>query len=222
VSDEPVSEESGSDDDALERGRLFFASECRFMLGVAGLAQLPDPGPIEIAFAGRSNVGKSRLLTALTGRKDLARTSTARGRTQQLNYFSIGTPKLGSLYLVDLPGYGYAKVPKPQVDAWIRLLKSYLRGRPTLRRAMLLIDARHGIMGPDREIMSMLDEAAVSYQVVLTKIDKVKPGGRDALIARTETEARKHVAAFPDLVVTSSETGEGVPELRAVLAGLAE
>lgn len=217
-----MSEEPGSGADALERGRLFFASECVFMLGVAGLAQLPDPGPIEIAFAGRSNVGKSSLLNALTGRKDLARTSNTPGRTQQLNYFSLGTPKLGSLYLVDLPGYGYAKVPKPQVDAWIRLLKSYLRGRATLRRAMLLIDARHGIKGEDREIMAMLDEAAVSYQVVLTKIDKVKPGAREALIARTEVEARLHVAAFPELVVTSSDTGEGISELRAVLAGLAE
>ncbi|MEN3975571.1 ribosome biogenesis GTP-binding protein YihA/YsxC [Emcibacter sp. SYSU 3D8] len=208
--------------DALERGRLLFASECTFMLGVAGLAQLPEPGPTEIAFAGRSNVGKSSLLNALTGRKDLARTSNTPGRTQQLNYFSLGTPKLGMLYLVDLPGYGYAKVPKPQVDAWIRLLKAYLRGRTTLRRAMLLIDARHGILAADREIMTMLDDAAVSYQVVLTKIDKVKAGTREALIALTETEARRHVAAFPELVVTSSETGEGIPELRAALAALAE
>lgn len=208
--------------DALERGRLLFASECTFMLGVAGLAQLPEPGPTEIAFAGRSNVGKSSLLNALTGRKDLARTSNTPGRTQQLNYFSLGTPKLGMLYLVDLPGYGYAKVPKPQVDAWIRLLKAYLRGRTTLRRAMLLIDARHGILAADREIMTMLDDAAVSYQVVLTKIDKVKAGTREALIALTEAEARRHVAAFPELVVTSSETGEGIPELRAALAALAE
>ncbi|MEN3952035.1 ribosome biogenesis GTP-binding protein YihA/YsxC [Iodidimonas sp. SYSU 1G8] len=210
-----------SDEERLERGRLFFAQECTFMLGVAGLGQLPTPGPIEIAFAGRSNVGKSSLLNALTGRKDLARTSNTPGRTQQLNYFSIQHPRYGSLYLVDLPGYGYAKVPKPQVDAWIRLLKSYLRGRQTLRRAMLLIDSRHGILAADREIMTMLDDAAVSYQVVLTKIDKAK-GDRAALIDRTETEARKHVAAFPELVVTSSETGEGIPELRAILAGLAE
>ena len=210
-----------SDEERLERGRLFFAQECTFMLGVAGLSQLPTPGPLDIAFAGRSNVGKSSLLNALTGRKDLARTSNTPGRTQQLNYFSIQHPRYGSLYLVDLPGYGYAKVPKPQVDAWIRLLKSYLRGRQTLRRAMLLIDSRHGILAADREIMSMLDDAAVSYQLVLTKIDKAK-GDRAALIDRTETEARKHVAAFPELVVTSSETGEGIPELRAILAGLAE
>lgn len=208
--------------EAIERGRLFFATECRFMLGVAGLAQLPEPGPVEIAFAGRSNVGKSSLLNALTGRKDLARTSNTPGRTQQLNYFQLGSERLGSLYLVDLPGYGYAKVPKPQVDAWIRLLKAYLRGRATLRRTMLLIDGRHGIKGEDREIMAMLDEAAVSYQLVLTKVDKVKPGDRAALVARTEAEARKHVAAFPDLMVTSSETGEGIAELRATLAALAE
>ncbi len=214
--------DSTPDADALERGRLFFAQECKFMLGVAGLAQLPEPGPLEVAFAGRSNVGKSSLLNALTGRKDLARTSNTPGRTQQLNYFSIEHPKFGALYLVDLPGYGYAKVPKPQVDAWIRLLKSYLRGRQTLRRAMLLIDSRHGILAADREIMTMLDEAAVSYLVVLTKIDKAKPGGRAALIARTEEETRKHVAAYPDLMVTSSETGEGIPELRATLAALAE
>ncbi|MGE0666115.1 MAG: ribosome biogenesis GTP-binding protein YihA/YsxC [Sphingomonadales bacterium] len=201
---------------------MFFATECRFMLGVAGLAQLPEPGPVEIAFAGRSNVGKSSLLNALTGRKDLARTSNTPGRTQQLNYFQLGSERLGSLYLVDLPGYGYAKVPKPQVDAWIRLLKAYLRGRATLRRTMLLIDGRHGIKGEDREIMAMLDEAAVSYQLVLTKVDKVKPGDRAALVARTEAEARKHVAAFPDLMVTSSETGEGIAELRATLAALAE
>ncbi len=213
-------EDSGAE--ALERGRLLFATECRFMLGVAGLAQLPEPGPVEIAFAGRSNVGKSSLLNALTGRRDLARTSNTPGRTQQLNYFQLGSERLGTLYLVDLPGYGYAKVPKPQVDAWIRLLKAFLRGRVTLRRTMLLIDGRHGIKAEDREIMSMLDEAAVSYQVVLTKVDKVKAGEREALIARTEAEARKHVAAYPEIVVTSSETGEGVAELRAVLAALAE
>jgi len=218
-----VTEDGGSaGGDAIERGRLFFAGECRFMLGVAALAQLPEAGPVEIAFAGRSNVGKSSLLNALTGRRDLARTSNTPGRTQQLNYFDLSHPRLGRLHLVDLPGYGYARVPKPQVDAWIRLLKAYLRGRATLRRAMLLIDARHGIKAEDREIMAMLDEAAVSYQVVLTKIDKVKAAARAALLARTETEMRRHVAAFPELMVTSSETGEGVPELRAALAALAE
>jgi GTP-binding protein len=207
---------------ALERGRTFFAQECRFMLGVASLTQLPEAGPVEVAFAGRSNVGKSSLLNALTGRRDLARTSNTPGRTQQLNYFSIDHPRLGSLRMVDLPGYGYAKVPKVQVEAWTRLLKAFLRGRAGLRRAMLLIDGRHGILAADREIMAMLDEAAVSYQVVLTKMDKVKAGERERLLARTEEELRKHVAAFPDMAVTSSDTGEGIPELRAVLAALAE
>jgi GTP-binding protein len=212
---------AGPDNAALERGRLFFARECRFLLGVAALEQLPEAGPPEVAFAGRSNVGKSSLLNALTGRRDLARTSNTPGRTQQLNYFRIDDPESGSLHLVDLPGYGYAKVPKPQVAAWTRLLKAYLRGRPSLRRAMLLIDARHGVMAADREIMAMLDEAAVSYQVVLTKIDKTRPGDRAGLIARTEAELSKHVAAHPELAVTSSETGEGIPELRAALAALA-
>jgi len=212
---------TGEDDAAIERGRLFFARECRFVLGVADLAQLPAADRPEVAFAGRSNVGKSSLLNALTGRRDLARTSNTPGRTQQLNFFAIDHPEQGSLYLVDLPGYGYAKVPKAQVDAWTELLKAYLAGRPTLRRAMMLIDARHGIKDADREIMAMLDEAAVSYQAVLTKTDKIKPGALKTLIAETRAELAKHVAAFPEIAVTSSVTGDGIAELRAELAALA-
>ncbi|MDA0339744.1 MAG: ribosome biogenesis GTP-binding protein YihA/YsxC [Proteobacteria bacterium] len=207
--------------DALEKGRLFFARECNFVLGVAELGQLPDATINEIAFAGRSNVGKSSLLNALTRRAQLARTSNTPGRTQQLNYFEINHPEQGSLYLVDLPGYGYAKVSKGQVAEWTSLLKDYLRGRPTLRRAIVLIDARHGVKPSDREIMDMLDEAAVSYQGVLTKADKVKQGVLEKITAEAQTELRRHVAAHPDIVVTSALTGQGIPELRAMLAALA-
>ena len=206
---------------ALETGRLFFARECNFVLGVAALKQLPPATINEIAFAGRSNVGKSSLLNALTRRAKLARTSNTPGRTQQLNYFEINHPEQGSLYLVDLPGYGYAKVSKDQVAEWTDLLKDYLRGRPTLRRAIVLIDARHGIKSSDREIMEMMDEAAVSYQGVLTKADKVKQSALAKVTADAQTELRKHVAAHPDVVVTSALTGQGIPELRAMLATLA-
>ncbi|MFN3233448.1 MAG: ribosome biogenesis GTP-binding protein YihA/YsxC [Alphaproteobacteria bacterium] len=209
------------DEAALERGRKFFARECEFMLGVAELGQLPTADVPEIAFAGRSNVGKSSLLNALTGRKDLARTSNTPGRTQQLNFFKIEHPEQGTLYLVDLPGYGYARVSKSQVAEWTELLKTYLRGRPTLRRAIMLIDARHGIKDTDREIMGMLDEAAVSYQAVLTKADKVKPAALDKVLAETAAELAKHVAAHPSISVTSTVTGLGIPELRADLAALA-
>lgn len=200
----------------LERGRLLFARECTFVMGTATLDQLPDAELPEIAFAGRSNVGKSSLVNALTGRKTLARTSNTPGRTQQLNFFNLG----GHLMLVDLPGYGYAKVSKTQVEAWTRTLKAFLRGRVTLRRACLLVDSRHGIKDLDREMMDMLDEAAVVYQIVLTKVDKLKKGELENRAREVEAEMAKRAAAFPVLALTSSEKGTGIAELRAGLAEL--
>ena len=205
----------------IEAGRRFFARECEFIIGVAGLEQLPDPVINEIAFAGRSNVGKSSLLNALTRRKNLARTSNTPGRTQQLNFFEIKDPNLGALYLVDLPGYGFARVSKTEVDKWTELLKAYLRGRPSLRRAFVLIDSRHGVKANDIEIMDMLDTAAVSYQVVLTKADKIKASELAKVVVDTEKAVRKHVAAHPELIVTSANKGTGIEELRAAMVTLA-
>ena len=200
-----------------ETGRLLFAGECTFMLGVAHAEQLPVTKSPEIAFVGRSNVGKSSLVNALTGRKTLARTSNTPGRTQQLNFFNLAD----QLILVDLPGYGFAKVPKNQVDGWTKLILDYLKGRRELTRAMLLIDARHGLKDKDRNVMSTLDSAAVNYQVVLTKADKVKAGPLAAIIDAVKVESATHVAAYPEILVTSSETGLGIPELCAVLAEIA-
>ncbi|WP_420403148.1 ribosome biogenesis GTP-binding protein YihA/YsxC [Nisaea sp.] len=205
------------DAQALEAGRRLFAQECRFVWGAATLDHLPDAGLPEIAFAGRSNVGKSSLVNALTGRKTLARTSNTPGRTQQLNFFDLG----GRLMVVDLPGYGYAKVSKSQVAAWNHVLRHYLKGSTVLQRVLLLIDSRHGLKDTDREMMDMLDQAAVSYQVVLTKIDKPKKAELDKIISDTEAELRTHVAAHPIIVCTSAEKGTGIPELRAALAALA-
>jgi GTP-binding protein len=212
------------DDDAakdLDKGRRFFATECRFLLGVAGLNQLPEADRNEVAFAGRSNVGKSSLMNALTGRKNLARTSNTPGRTQQLNFFEITHSQIGDIYLVDMPGYGYAKVSKTEVAQWTELLKDYLRGRANLRRAFVLIDARHGIKDNDREIMDMLDTAAVSYQVVLTKADKVKASALEKIVSQTEAALAKRVAAHPSLIVTSANKSTGIDELRAAIAALA-
>jgi GTP-binding protein len=211
---EPSATEDAPD---LEAGRKLFAGACDFLLSVADMAQLPA-GPLpEVAFAGRSNVGKSSLVNALTGRKTLARTSNTPGRTQQLNFFDLA----GRLTLVDLPGYGYAQAAKGDVKRWTALTRDYLKGRAQLRRVLLLVDARHGLKPNDREVMEELDQAAVVYQVALTKADKVKPAELAGLVARTEAELATHVAAHPRLAVTSSLKGAGIAELRAELAELA-
>ncbi|MEL0019292.1 MAG: ribosome biogenesis GTP-binding protein YihA/YsxC [Rickettsiales bacterium] len=202
-------------DAELEAGRLLFAQESRFLLGVASLRQLPEDSLPEVAFAGRSNVGKSTLLNALTGRKALARTSNTPGRTQQLNFFDLG----GRLTLVDMPGYGYAKAPKAEVAAWTRLIRDYLRGRVGLRRLCLLIDARHGVKPVDTEIMDLLEESAVVFQVVLTKADKAK--NLAALIAETQKTVAAYRAGAPLVLATSSRQSRGIAELRAELAKLA-
>ena len=202
----------------IEVGRKLFAREATFMLGVVKLDDLPDEGPVEVAFAGRSNVGKSTLLNALTNQSGLARASNTPGRTREINYFDLH----GALRLVDLPGYGYAKVSRKESDAWNRLTRDFLRGRTTLRRVCTLVDARHGLKANDTGIMDMLDEAAVNYQIVLTKADKVKPTALDALMTRTADAIRKRPAAHPVVRATSSEKGEGIAELRAELAALAE
>lgn len=183
-----------------------------FVKGVVAMDGLPLSDRREIAFAGRSNVGKSSLINALTGQKTLARTSSTPGRTQEINFFRPEDPE-AACYLVDLPGYGYAKAPKGQVASWTGLVKDYLRGRPTLTRVFLLLDARHGIKDNDRDIMKMLDEAAVSYQVVLTKIDKLKPPARDRVLSETADALKKRPAAYPIVLATSSEKGWGIEEL---------
>ena len=206
-----------TEDVLLENGRLLFAQQATFLLGAAGLPQVPDSALPEIAFAGRSNVGKSSLINALTGRKDLARTSNTPGRTQQINFFDLGA----RLMLADLPGYGYAKAPKGQVKNWTKLVNSYLKGRQELRRPCVLIDARHGLKVTDREVMSMLDAAAQPYQIVLTKCDKINAADLEKLIARTGAELAKHTAAHPVIMRTSSFKNQGIEELRAELATLA-
>lgn len=207
---------SGLTDEALEAGRKLFAAECRFFFGAQRLDQVSPPAGVEIAFAGRSNVGKSSLLNALTGRRALARTSSEPGRTRQLNFFDLG----GRLTLVDMPGYGYARASKDIKADWQGMMFDYLRGRPTLVRVMLLLDARIEVKQADRDVMDLLDRAAVTYQVVLTKADGLKLPGLAKKQAEMEALIRQHPAAFPEIVTTSAETGFGIPELRAVLAGL--
>lgn len=204
------------DFEAEERGRKLFAGPCDFLKGVVALDGLPPADRLEVCFAGRSNVGKSSLINALTGRKSLARASNTPGRTQEINFFGLGP----AIYLVDLPGYGFAEAPKPVVAKWQALLKAYLAGRQTLRRAFLLVDARHGLKPVDAEIMGLLDRAAVTFQVVMTKADK--PGARDleAAIQQVAATLAKHPAAYPEIIVTSSETGRGLPTLRAEIAGM--
>lgn len=208
---------SGFDEETLEHGRLLFARNCDFIWGAQELNQLPEATLPEVAFAGRSNVGKSSLVNALTGRKTLARTSNTPGRTQQLNFFNLGD----RMQLVDMPGYGYAKESKEKVEAWGEMVRRYLKGRVTLRRALVLIDSRHGLKPLDHEIMTMLDKAAVPYVVVLTKTDKVKSQDLKAVQLATEAGLKKHPAAFPEIHLTSSEKGMGIAELRASLAQLA-
>ena len=200
---------------ALEAGRLLFARETEFLKGVVAMDGLPPADRVEVCFAGRSNVGKSSLINALTGRKGLARASNTPGRTQEINYFTAS-----DIYVVDLPGYGYANAPLAVVEKWQRLLKQYLQGRQTLRRVFALIDARHGAKAVDEEIMSLLDASAVTFQVVMTKVDKVKGKALDDALAATRKALSKHPAAFPELILTSSEKGEGIATLRAVIAGI--
>jgi GTP-binding protein len=205
-----------SDDDGLtEQARRLFAGRVEFLLSAPALKFLPEPDLPEVAFAGRSNVGKSSLLNALTGRKAIARTSVTPGRTQELNFFEVGEPS--QLRLVDMPGYGYAKAPLAVVDKWRRLVRDYLRGRVVLKRTLVLIDSRHGVKDVDREMLRMLDEAAVGYRLVLTKADKIKASELEAVLAATQVEARKHAAAFPVVHVTSAEKGMGIAELRAAV-----
>lgn len=204
------------DDFARERGRLMFCGRVDFVKGVVAMPGLPPADRVEVCFAGRSNVGKSSLINALTGRKNMARASNTPGRTQEINYFSLGE----SRYLVDLPGYGYAEAPVATVQKWQALLKQYLQGRQTLRRAFVLIDTRHGVKKVDEEILTLLDKSAVTFQVVMTKMDKVNKAEREANLAQTRAALARHPAAYPEIVMTSSEKGDGIETLRAIIAGL--
>jgi len=213
VSDELPS--PGADPERPERARKLFSGPITFLKSAPALEHLPAPSMPEIAFAGRSNVGKSSLLNALTNRNSLARTSVTPGRTQELNYFDVGAPLV--FRLVDMPGYGFAKAPKDVVKKWRFLINDYLRGRQVLKRTLVLIDSRHGIKDVDRDVLEMLDTAAVSYRIVLTKADKVKATELAKVLAETEVEARKHPAAHPEVIVTSSEKGMGIAELRTAV-----
>jgi GTP-binding protein len=209
--------ETGPDDAALERGRLLFARPCTFVAGIARADQFTDARLPEIAFAGRSNVGKSSLINALTGRKALARTSQTPGRTREINLFELD----GRLSIVDLPGYGYARASRGKIKAWTQLVRDYLRGRATLRRVCVLIDARHGLKDSDHELLDLLDSSAVSYQIVLTKADKLKPEARARSRAAVAASLARHPAAHPLVIATSARDGDGIAELRAALAALA-
>lgn len=209
----PLSE---PDPDDMEAGRLLFAGRVEFLKGVVAMGGLPPADRPEVCFAGRSNVGKSSLINALTGRRTLARASNTPGRTQEINYFTLGEAR----YLVDLPGYGYAEAPVAVVAKWQALLRAYLAGRATLRRAFVLIDARHGVKKVDEDILTLLDRSAVPFQTVLTKIDKISTDTLDATIDQVRAALARHPAAFPELVLTSSEKGTGIDTLRGVIAGI--
>jgi GTP-binding protein len=204
-----------TEEDLTEAARKLFAGRVEFLKSAPALNFLPDADVPEIALAGRSNVGKSSLLNALTGRKSIARTSVTPGRTQELNFFEVGEPT--RLMLVDMPGYGYAKAPLKVVENWRRLIRDFLRGRVVLKRTLVLIDSRHGVKDVDREMLKMLDESAVGYRLVLTKADKIKASELEAVLVATQIEARKHSAAYPMVHVTSSEKGMGIAELRAAV-----
>lgn len=207
--------EAPSEDDA-ETGRKLLTGQVEFVKGVVAMSGLPPADRLEVCFAGRSNVGKSSLINALTGRRMLARASNTPGRTQEINFFTAGETH----YLVDLPGYGFANAPLAVVQKWQALLKQYLAGRPTLRRAFVLIDSRHGIKAVDEEILDLLDRAAVTFQVVLTKVDKISATERAAVLTQVRCALAKHPAAYPELIVTSAEKGDGIPTLRAIIATL--
>lgn len=202
---------------AIAAGTQLFRQPIDFLKGVVAMSGLPGDSRIEVCFAGRSNVGKSSLINALTARRGLARASNTPGRTQEINYFTVGE----DYYLVDLPGYGFANAPVAVKEKWQALLKQYLAGRASLRRAFLLIDHRHGVKDVDAEIMALLDKAAVPFQTVLTKADKVKAADRERVLNQVRAALSKHPAAFPEIVVTSSEKGQGIADLRAVIAGIA-
>jgi len=217
IDKETVQETAQETAQALEQGRLLFAKQCDFILGATNMDQVPVTELTEIAFAGRSNVGKSSLINALTGRNTLARTSNTPGRTRQVNFFDLG----GRLMLADLPGYGFARAPKTKIAQWTTLIEDYLRGRVGLRRVCLLVDARHGIKATDNQVMKLLDQAAVVYQVVLTKCDKVKQAPLQSRQKEVSATLAGHTAAHPEIIVTSARKGHGIAELRAALTALA-
>lgn len=210
----PISE--APDDLAKETGRKLFTGPIDFLKGVVAMSGLPPADRVEVCFAGRSNVGKSSLINALTSRKALARASNTPGRTQEINFFTIGD----DFYLVDLPGYGFANAPLAVVEKWQKLLKAYLSGRPSLRRVFVLIDARHGAKAVDEEIMSLLDRSAVTFQAILTKTDKLKKADLESSLERTRAALTRHPAAFPEILLTSSEKGDGIETLRSIIASL--
>lgn len=209
----PIAEQTP---EAIEKGRLLFARPTDFLKGVVAMDGLPPADRMEVCFAGRSNVGKSSLINALTGRKGLARASNTPGRTQEINFFTASDQH----YLVDLPGYGYANAPVKVVEKWQLLMKNYLSGRQTLRRAFVLIDARHGVKKVDEDILTLLDRAAVTFQCVLTKTDKVKATELEKILGQVRQALSKHPTAYPEIVLTSSDKGDGIPTLRGIIAGL--